>query len=260
MVKKALILGGTSFFGKRLAGMLKNVTVASRHSVNPVERRNPEHLKNLAAQGWDIVFDQLCFNGKDARIAAEAFRDCHYIMASSIAVYGPVCKDAGETLFNASAHAPTGAEDYAGGKRDAEAILARSFKFTAVRLPPVFGPDDPTGRLDTFLKEVATGSVNARPNKMSVISSEGAAKFLKWVGENSIEGAYNACSNAPITTDQLISFAASRYNISVDTRDSGESIFNRAGEWTMSTLKAQQKGYSFDRSTDWIYDLIDRAA
>ncbi|GAA2718616.1 hypothetical protein GCM10009865_54880 [Aeromicrobium ponti] len=47
-------------------------------------------IKAFADQHYDLVYDQICFNPREAKIAVEAFgnRVKRYIFTSSMAVYG----------------------------------------------------------------------------------------------------------------------------------------------------------------------------
>ncbi|MGG7619314.1 NAD-dependent epimerase/dehydratase family protein [Bacillus coreaensis] len=103
-MKTALVFGGTRFFGVNLVQELLNkgvkVTVATRQNSeipfgNKVEtlkldRFDLDSVKEaVSGRTWDVVFDQICFNARDARIAIQTLTDkIHtYIFTSTMSVY-----------------------------------------------------------------------------------------------------------------------------------------------------------------------------
>lgn len=259
---KTLILGGTGFFGKILAGNCTGALTASRKGDYIIDRGNVHDLKTLAENRWDVIYDQICYTATDAQIAVEAFKGkCGlYVLTSTIGVYGPVCEAASETNFIAENHYIEGSANYANGKKDAESIIATSgMRNARIRFPIVFGPHDPTMRFENFLKSVINDTPPVRNNKMSIISSVYAAKFLQWIGENDKDGPFNACDNEPISTDQILSYLSSKLGLLSYTEAAPDtkSLFNRPGIWTLDNSKAKQEGFVFDTPSDWYFKLID---
>ena len=105
MGKNKLVIGGTRYFGKLLVQRLLNaghqVTIATRgHASDPfgtrvgrirVDRRNERAMLAAFAgiEGYDVIYDQLCYSPVDAAIAVRVFAGkCkRYIVASTIEVY-----------------------------------------------------------------------------------------------------------------------------------------------------------------------------
>ena len=103
-MRKALVIGGTRFFGVHLVETLLaegfEVTIATRGKTKDpfstrvnriiVDRLNAEELKERCGnETWDIVFDQICYSSQEAMEAIEVFRDNtkKYVFTSSKSVY-----------------------------------------------------------------------------------------------------------------------------------------------------------------------------
>lgn len=225
-----LILGGTQFFGKRLVhGLIQEghqVTVATRGKTpddfgDAVERlvvdRTTEASMRTALQGraFDLVYDQLCFNPREAEIAVQALgsRVGRYVLTSSMAVYGH--KD-GETIeedfdpshYTYDLEAPE--YSYAEGKRQAEAFFLQNapFPVVAVRVAMVVsGTDDHTGRFDFYVQHAATGSaigVLATEHPITYVTAWDVADFLRFIGTQShYQGPINAANGGYLSIQQL---------------------------------------------------------
>ena len=105
MHKNILVIGGTRHVGKllvqRLLGAGHQVTIATRgRTPDPfgarirrirVDRRDEAAMRRAFAgiEGYDVVFDQMCYSPLDAAIAVRVFagRVKRYIMASTVDVY-----------------------------------------------------------------------------------------------------------------------------------------------------------------------------
>lgn len=105
MNKKILVIGGTRLFGRHLVhslvGQGHDVTIATRGIAADdfgdtvqriqVDRRNSDAMRAAFAgiAGFDLVYDQMCYNPLDARISTETFtgKVTRYVMASTIEVY-----------------------------------------------------------------------------------------------------------------------------------------------------------------------------
>lgn len=208
---KILVLGGTRYFGRRLVEMLlddgHDVTVASRGKTEDgfgnrvhriiVDRTDADSMaKAFAGMHFDVVYDQIGFNPREAKSAVEAFGDRigRYIFTSTQAVYedkdGPLV----ETDFNPytcdiDMDAPTYAYDV--GKRQAEAYLYKHapFDVVAVRVCMVIsGDDDYTGRFDFHVDHVAREQsigVLEREYDMTYVTAWDVADFLRFLGAKS---------------------------------------------------------------------------
>ncbi len=269
---KVLILGGTGFFGKQLANYWPDAVIASRHKPESshqyvkIDRTQASSLSVLAEQKWDIIYDQICFNAHDAKISSEIFsqRCSHYIMTSTIGVYGSVCSNAIEDDFIAENHTISDRSDYATGKRDAEHTLSQStIKNTRVRFPVVLGKADPTDRFNNFIHQILKGLAPIQQNKISIISSDCAAQTLYEIGLHHRMGVFNACSEGDLSARQIIEYLKDKRHIDIPDFMNAEpdikSLFNRPGEWTIDNSKLKDIGINFDKTADWINSLIDFA-
>lgn len=192
-MKKALILGGTRFFGRTIVTNLLDqgylVMIATRgrapdsfgQSVARVtiERNDLESMrKAFGKQDYDLVIDQLCYSPISAEVSVEVFsgRAGRYLMTSTIAVYEkasltksmdpPISNVANEAELDLSNYpidmkAPWHERkyldaNYAEGKRQAEAyFVQREFPSTRVRVAHVLdAKDDFTGRTNYYLSKI----------------------------------------------------------------------------------------------------------
>ncbi len=187
MSARALVIGGTAFFGRRLVETLlergDDVTVLSRGQSAPDLIARVRHLRGdrndrapfeaaIAARTYDFVFDQIAFDREDVESARSALRGRigKYVLTSTSAVYA-----AGAPRLlredEADLDSIRGGE-YAVGKRRCEAVLLRSderFPFAIVRPPVVQGRHDPTGRVWFLLQRVLDGEPILVPPEEEVI-------------------------------------------------------------------------------------------
>lgn len=230
-MKKALVLGGTNYFGPKLVNHLLDegwsVTLATRGQKSDafanrvarvkVERNSVESMgKELGHGEWDIVYDQLCMTEDAAKIATDLFRGRvgKYIMTSTTAVYLAHGR-LPESSFDASAYVWDSSDStgspltYSEGKRRAEAIFARWAEFPVAlpRFPHVIGPDDPF----FVLHKAMALTLARRPaqvwvgtGRFCLIQSAEAARFLFWLIDPSVVGPLNACSNGTIDVFALL--------------------------------------------------------
>lgn len=189
---RILVLGGTQFFGRRLVHLLladgHQVTVATRglraddfgDGVERlvVERHDPGSMRDaLHGRRFDLVYDQICSDPRDARIAVEALGDRagRYVYTSSMGVY-PHREDVShEDDLRPEAYGfdlDAAAWDFVEGKRQAEAYFATRAPFPVVsaRVGMVIsGTDDFTGRFDFYVGHVARGaSIGLRPTEHAI--------------------------------------------------------------------------------------------
>lgn len=230
-MSRALVLGGTGFFGVDLVNHLLesgwDVTVATR-GVTPVkfrgepervkvDRHKPDSLKRLAEAGtWDVLFDQRCFSAYDASIALEALQSKvgKIVLTSSTAVY-QAGSDIRESSFDPAARSfqigPR--KNYDDGKRDAEAVYVQSSTVPLAmgRLAVVLGYPDTTGRIEQHVNAVASGMPFYLPNpdaRTSLISRQDAGRFMASLGMLDVTGPVNGCSPRSVSLRELYSCMA----------------------------------------------------
>lgn len=216
-----LVLGGTRFFGRRLVlellGAGHRVTVASRgrapdHFGERVERLRLDRTdaqdlrRSLSGLRFDVVYDQLCFDPRDARALLDALggRMGRLIFTSSGAVYqgtdGVTREDAFDPLHHRVDLSAT-AFSYAEGKQQAEAYLFRHAACPVVAARVVFvlsGTDDYTRRFESQVDHVAENrSIGLRreDHDTGFVTAWDAARFLRFVGtESDFAGPINVSS------------------------------------------------------------------
>jgi nucleoside-diphosphate-sugar epimerase len=179
---RILVIGGTRFFGKRIVEKLlaqgHAVAVFTRGHNRPAfwdeieaisgDRRDYRGFREkLASRSFDVVIDNVAFQGGDVESVIETFRSRigHYLLCSTGSVYSdpphsrqfwPTYEDDADLTF-------TGDHPYAEGKRAAELALwsipeaERPFAFTMLRPTVVDGPDDASGRSWYWIQRVADG-------------------------------------------------------------------------------------------------------
>lgn len=290
MAQNVLVLGGTRFFGKDLVDKLleagHTVTIATRGNTEDpfgdrVERikvdRTDEAALAAATEGrrFDVVYDNICYTADEARAAIRVFEGKvgHYVLTSSLSVYGTGSADMQESLVDASAlevpPSPVGQVAYGEGKAQAEAVFFREAPFpaSAARFPIVLGPNDYTKRLHFHADRIKNGVSFVMPNteaRICFIHEEEAADFLKWLGESGVTGPFNAASAGKPKLRELLAAIDKETGGSVivlpEGPDSEASPFGIPDDWAMDTSKAKQAGFVFRDLDDWLPGLIGMLA
>lgn len=300
--RNILVIGGTRLFGRRLVqNLLDNgdhVTIATR-GLTPdnfgqavqrvqVDRRHESAMRQAFENDirYDVVYDQMCYNPLDARIAVDVFahKTERYIMASTIEVYrellGSFARPFSEGDFDPNVeqidltlpwHQPQFAETHYGiGKRQAEAYFTKYalFPFVAVRIAHVLaGPEDFTGRLAAYIERASQHSSAVQEQSMrssSFLNIEEISRFLLWIGQQSITGAINAACAGSLSSHDIYQaiFNLTGSLPSVSNRDSiqrvrlGQNPFDYPFPYEMETSLARKNGYEFSHIRDWLGNVI----
>lgn len=288
---KALVLGGTRFFGVQLVDTLLkqgfDVTIASRGNVedpfgDKVSRVKVDRLdvgdmqKNFVDTEWDIVFDQICYSSQEAIDAIDVFTEKtkKYVFTSSKSVYESVGGDKGfaEEDFNPFEYklnvGPKENFSYGEGKRQAEAAFFQraSFPVVAVRFPIVIGLNDYTERLNYYIRKVRDQEdvhfVNLDA-AMDFISEEEAGEFLAWIGQSDFEGPINATSNGHVKMGEMLAYIEENVGKSAKvvatTEEESGSPYNISDTWLISNEKAKSLEYEFKELKEYLPGLISGA-
>lgn len=284
-MKKALVLGGTRFFGVHLVnGLLEkgfDVTVATRgKTTDPfgdkvrriqVDRKDKQSMKEaFRDEKWNIIYDQICFSSKEAMDAVDVFRNNaeRYIFTSSLSVYDmkedntPLVEGDFDPYSVQLKMAESDELSYQEGKQQAEALFFHEdvFPVTAVRFPIVLGENDYTGRLETYIRKVKNDEgiyLLNRKAEMNFISEQEAGNFLAWLADNELSGAVNACANGTVSLEKLMDYIAEATGKEVTYTDKEtESPYNVPKTWIMSNEKAKKSGFAFSDLHDWLPELI----
>ena len=282
-MKKVLIFGGTQYVGKEVVNLLYQ----QGHQITIVSRGNfPIHLgKNIThvncdryapglypsslKKDWDIVIDQLAFNGNEALQIADYFkgRVDQSVLISTAAVYdkGTNCK---EKDFDSNKHTYSFTKEagseivpdrelYQLGKREAESIFTTKFEnYSIIRYPKVFATTDLSTRILELIYLIANNKeipVSDVQKKMTFIHLRDASRFIAWVCENKHLGVFNACSNGVETANSLIEKLNGDKNKIIKS-DEQLSIFS-GHEVVLNTDKAKELGFIFEDNTSWLEEV-----
>ncbi|SER68865.1 NAD-dependent epimerase/dehydratase family protein [Psychrobacillus sp. OK032] len=287
-MRKALVIGGTRFFGVHLVETLLakgfEVTIATRGKTQDpfstrvnritVDRLNVGELKERCGnETWDIVFDQICYSSQEAMEAIEVFRDNakKYVFTSSKSVYDNGNRTVGyvEEDFNPFEHniiqGPKEDFTYNEGKRQAEAVFFQkaSFPVVAVRFPIVLGLNDYTKRLHFHIEKIVNQEeihlVNPEAS-IDFITEEEAGKFLAWIGLSDFTGPINALSNGSVKLSDMITTIEEKSQtstiITATPNETNTSPFNISESWLMNNEKARNLGFQFRDLNEWLPVLI----
>lgn len=288
---RALIMGGTTFFGKRLVAQLCDdgceVTIATRgltpddfgDTVDRV-RFDRTSLASMEAafsdSRFDVVFDQIGYAPDDVEDACRVFtgKIGHYVFTSSNAVYTSPGARLTEDAFDPMSISPGRGRmtelGYADGKKQAEAYLFQHapFPVAAARFPVVLGWDDPTGRFQFHVGRVARGEpiVVGRPcGRMNYVAAEDAGRFLAWLGTARRVGPYNGGCLDAIDAGEMVERIARALGKVPQLRmrggDQDKSAFCLPdGDWTMDMAKAQLDGFHFTPIDEWFPEMVRETA
>ena len=285
---KALVLGGSRYFGRHLIDELLHsnyqVFVATRGNLD-FPQKNKVHfieanrevqtdLDKLATLGpFDIIFDQICMSGRSANMAVEAFKNSckRYVFTSTGSVYeAQIGVELNEEKFDFKNYplnlTDTNPYNYQEAKRQAEVVFGNQKYFEAVmvRFPIVLGLDDYTERLKFHVEKVKKGEDIYFPNldmKMTFVDSKEAGQFLKFIGESSFQGAINCASTGSIAMKdimKLIEEKAHKKAVLVNTEnEKNHSPFGFNEDFVLPNSKGSKLGFHFMELKDYLPKLIE---
>ncbi len=231
---KILIIGGTSFFGKRAVERLlergDEVTVFTRGRRRPPFWDRVVHLRGdrtdhrkfvdlLRPHAFDAVIDNVAFQPEDVGAAIDALRDHvgHYLLTSTGSVYDfrrpksyrPVREDDADLTLR-------GDMEYAEGKRGCEeTVHGAPFPWTIFRPPVVQGPEDTSARGWFWIQRVADGGPVLIPRRepsvlwRQAFSDDIARAMLLAAGNPAAFGkTYNVAMEEIVTLDDYVRILA----------------------------------------------------
>ena len=193
---KILIIGGTRFLGMELLKQLTNrghdVVVVSRRAnqdtvkYTPVKAERSEGLKRIKEKSFDVTFDFIAYDDNAVAEVFNSIKTDKYIFISSIWISrlgkGIAANNPVEEIdFRAKDNMAEITWNYLIGKQKAESLVLerrkRDEKSTVLRLPILWGVNDPTGRLEFYCQRISDG----RP----VIIVNGGRNFaqISWVND-----------------------------------------------------------------------------
>lgn len=283
---KILVIGGTRYFGRKLVHMLvqegHQVWCLSRGRVaddfgSSVHRltadRNDAKAFQQVVQGlsFDVVVDQVCMTAEQIRISLQALQGHFkkYILTSTLSVYD-WGDSLSETLVNPLDYEPRSAqtppEQYAEGKRAAEQALVKGVgaAWAVARFPVVFGPDDFTWRLRGQVQRVLEGQPLYYPNldaQFSFITSEDAARALRWLSVEDRQGVYNFASADVLTLRELVAMiegvTGKKAHLLEEASEDAWSPFGVPFSWTLDVSKACKEGFEASSVNLWLKPLLE---
>lgn len=278
-----LMLGGTRFFGVHAVNEMlsrgHSVTVATRGRTPDafgnrverltVERASGESLSDaLKDKAFDVCVDNLAYCSNDVRALLDCLDAERYVVTSSVSAYMEIRENMSEAELDTTAH-PLEWRDYRADKydemkRQVECAAFQAYpgrQAAAVRFPFVVGEDDYTNRLFFYAEHVAKGLpmyVDNLDSKVSLIHSRDAGRFLAWLAEQKLTGPVNACSNGTVTLSGIIGYLEDRTGMkAVLSADAEPAPYNGAPDFSMDTSKAQDAGYVFADTKEWIFPLLE---
>ncbi|MFP3988791.1 NAD-dependent epimerase/dehydratase family protein [Streptomyces sp. E11-3] len=157
---------------------------------------------------------------------------------------------------------------YAEGKRQSEAVFAREsgLPFVSVRSTHVLGggAEEFTGRLDHYVQRILKGeeiAVHAETVPTVFTHHQEIADVLRWAAEAEFTGPVNACSHGPLEVRELCRLIAGQagrepvYRIDADNA----SPFSYDRHYAMSNSRAEELGFSFSHTADWLPGAVAEA-
>ena len=248
----------------------------------------------LNGKTFDIVLHQMCYSPIAAKAASLAFdgRVGRLIMTSTIEVYNRdtfgtrkvpnISPFARESELEPASYGfddslpwldPVFIENnYAEGKRQAESALVQtaSFPVAFVRVAHVLSDrDEFTGRLQFHADRILQGKPITswtKPGKTSFVYAEDIAAFMVWACNSQFTGAINACSPEGLSVYDLcaaIEAAAGRKAQIEETPDprgnDALSPFSTPHDFCMSTTRANELGYQFLSTANWLPKIAESA-
>ncbi len=280
---KIIVIGGTRFFGIHTVNELlkcgHDVTIATRgksideygDKVNRIvmERTNEASVKNaLRGTHYDVVIDKLAYCSNDIKYVIDAVDCDRYIYMSTTSVYDPKHINTIETDFDGTTKeliwCDRRAFPYEEIKRQAECALWQKYanrKWVAVRYPFVIGKDDYTKRLLFYVEHVVKSipmKIDNLDCQMGFIRSDEAGKFMAYLVDKDVTGAFNGCAEGTISLKEILDYVEKKTGMKAIIDEAGDDApYNGEPEYSINTEKARSLGFSFTKLQDWIYDLLD---
>jgi 2'-hydroxyisoflavone reductase len=259
-----LILGGTRFLGRHLAGMAlargDAVTLVHRgrqrenlfpQADHRIGDRTSELERLLGGPGgptWDAVIDTSAYFPRQVSSAARvlAGRVGHYTLVSTISVYGEIdTPGIDETAPTPAPAAPTVEEvtgdTYGPLKAACEQAAQAGFagRTLVVRPGLIVGPHDPSGRFTWWLQRVQRGGELLAPGRpddaVQFIDARDLAGWMLQMAGRRAVGTFNATGPMPATTmGQLLHTARQALNPAARLRWVDDATLLAAGirPWT----------------------------
>jgi 2'-hydroxyisoflavone reductase len=254
---KALVIGGTTFFGKAIVEHLladgHEVSVFSRGQQQPDFFKNVNHIQGdrsvdfadkLSDQEFDAVIDNIAYTGADVEQALDVFQGNvgRYIFTSSAAMYytGSMTGPLDEADVNFDFKPSEDEKDsplwtYTMGKLEGERALFSQDKmpFVIIRPPVVLGPEDVTLRGYFYFQRLMDGKplmlTNGGVQSFRLVYSQDLAKgyLLTLSNDKALGQAYNIVQKEAIRLIDLINTSAEALGVEPDLVNVGADLFKQ---------------------------------
>lgn len=235
---KILILGGTRFLGRALAGEALSegheITLLHRGRIGtelfPEARKilgDRREIPKLLSQGdrWDLVVDTSGYHPAIVRLSCEALKDrcAKYLFVSTISVYRDLSPSEGKPAIDEtsptavidgafpSPDAPISGETYGALKKLCEEEVEKIFGPRALIVRPgmIVGPFDGTNRFHWWIRELMTKSEVSVPNDETIpfqgIDVRDLATWCLRLAADGKSGVFNAVGPArPLTFNDVV--------------------------------------------------------
>lgn len=240
---RILVLGGTSFVGRAIAGDAlargHDLTLFSRGRTGAdlfpgVERRTGDRASGdyaaLAGGSWDAVVDVSAYVPRHVGQAADALagRAGRYLFVSTGSVYDRTQAPTGMTEDAPRLPPERSTEDVTGDTYgplkvacEDDVVARHGKRATVVRPGIVAGPYDPTDRFTWWVRRAGRGGRVALPGRpdqpVQVVDSRDLARLVIRLAEDDRPGTYNAVGPAePVTLAELVTTCAAAAGTEVD--------------------------------------------
>lgn len=188
-----------------------------------IERTNEESIKSaFKEKHYDVVIDKIAYCSKDIKYVMENISCDKYVYMSSTSVYEPKHMNTLETDFDGNSNnfvwCDRMAFPYEEIKRQAEYALWQKYmdkKWIAVRYPFAIGKDDYTKRLMFYVEHIVKSlpmNIDNLDHQMGYIRSDEAGKFIAFLVDKDVNGAFNGSSKGTISIKEIIEYVEKNRN------------------------------------------------
>lgn len=280
-----LILGGTKFMGIHLVNKLlsqgHNITIATRGKAQDplgtkvtrliIDRQSQTSLETtFKGKHYDTTIDNIAYASNDIKYLLDVLKTDRYILTSTVSVYAPnfhmnMKEEEIDTKTLPLKWCNYQDVPYDEAKRQAEAALFQAYpsqQAAAVRFPYIFGNDDYTKRLYTYIENIfhqRAMHIDNLSARLSFINSQEAGHFLAHTATSSITGYVNAASTGTISLEEIIHYTEQLMGIKAIISKTGTPApLNTTPSFGLDTSKATNSGFTFKNINEWVHELLHR--
>jgi len=94
--------------------------------------------------------------------------------------------------------------------------------------------------------------------QMGYIRSDEAGKFMAFLVDKEVNGAFNGCSEGTISIREIIDYVEQKTGTKAIIDEAGDRApYNGEAEYSINIEKAKALGFEFSVLKEWIYELLD---